>query len=191
MKRMKNPNVSDTVQPDSLFERQMTAWIAVVRTYNECQATLLAGLAPYEVSLLQHEIMMNLMRAPGLTQPDTRSQAMVELIDIYPTLVDLTGLERPEHLQGESLRPLLGHPDRMGQKKYAYSVVTRGKDLGYALRNRRWRYGKWPDGEELYNLTRDPQEKRNLAGKPHVEETLKEMRALLESRRQAAASRRE
>ena len=55
-------------QPESLFDRQMATWIAVVRTYNECQATLLALLAPYGISLLQHEIMMNLMRSPGLTQ---------------------------------------------------------------------------------------------------------------------------
>ena len=48
------------------------------------------------------------------------------------------------------MRPLLAHPDRRGKKKFAYSVVSRGKKLGYALRNQRWRYGKWPDGEELY-----------------------------------------
>ena len=39
-----------------------------------------------------------------------------------------------------------------------------------ALRNQNWRYGKWPDGEELYDLRKDPQEKSNLAhGKGHKE----------------------
>ena len=111
-----------------------------------------------------------IVRAPGLSKSGATSEAMVELIDVYPTLADLAGLKAPDHLQGASLRPLLGHPDRLGKKKYAYSVVSRGPKLGYALRNQNWRYGKWPDGEELYDLRKDPQEKSNLAhGKGHKE----------------------
>ncbi|MEC9004971.1 MAG: sulfatase [Planctomycetota bacterium] len=131
-----------------------------------------------------------MIRAPGLTKPGTTSEAMVELIDIYPTVVNLAGLTAPGHLQGVSLRPLLGHPERSGKKKYAYSVVSRGQQLGYALRTQRWRYGKWPDGEELYNLTNDPQEKRNLAGKSHVAEQLKKLRELLSEKQKEAASHR-
>jgi len=101
------------------------------------------------------------------------------LIDVYPTLADLAGLNAPGHLQGSSLRPLLGHPERMGKNKYAYSVVTRGPKLGYALRNQNWRYGKWPDGEELYNLRNDPREKNNLAQKEHLKERLEEFREIL------------
>ena len=131
-----------------------------------------------------------IVRAPGLTKPGTTSEAMVELIDIYPTVAHLTGLTPPDHLQGVSLRPLLGHPERMGKKKYAYSVVSRGDKLGYALRNQRWRYGKWPDGEELYNLSNDPEEKRNLAGKEHVADRLREMRDALAERQAQAVSNR-
>ena len=131
-----------------------------------------------------------LIRAPGLTTPGTTSEAMVELIDIYPTLAELTGLTPPDHLQGMSLRPLLTHPDRPGKKKYAYSVVSRGDKLGYALRNQRWRYGQWPDGEELYNLDRDPEEKINLAEREHVAERLEEFRKILADKREEAASKR-
>ena len=121
-----------------------------------------------------------IVRAPGLSKSGTNSEAMVELIDIYPTLTDLAGLKAPGHLQGSSLRPLLSNPERLGKKKYAYSVVTRGpKNLGYALRNQNWRYGKWPDGEELYNLRNDPQEKNNLAQKEHVKKRLEEFRKIL------------
>jgi arylsulfatase A-like enzyme len=116
---------------------------------------------------------------------------MVELIDIYPTVADLAGLTLPEHLQGVSLRPLLEHPERAGQKKYAYSVVSRGAQLGYALRNQRWRYGKWPDGEELYNLKRDPDEKHNLAGKAHVAKRQQELRDVLAAKQHSAAVHRE
>ena len=104
--------------------------------------------------------------------------------------VPLAGLTSPEHLQGVSLRPLLGHPERLGKKKYAYSVVSRGSRMGYTLRNQRWRYGKWPDGEELYNLTNDPQEKKNLARQPRFAERLAEFRELLAARQKAAAARR-
>ena len=104
---------------------------------------------------------------------------MVELVDIYPTLVDLTNLDPPSGLQGVSLRPLLNHPNRKGKKKVAYTVVTRGPRLGYALRNQNWRYSKWPDGEELYNLNNDPEEKKNLVSLPHVAGKIEEFRKLL------------
>ena len=132
-----------------------------------------------------------IIRVPGLTKPATTSQAMVELVDIYPTIADLVSLTPPDHLQGVSLRPLLANPERLGKKKYAYSVVSRGAKLGYAVRNQRWRYGKWPDGEELYNLTHDPDEKHNLAGRPHVAERLTELRAVLAEKQQQAAARRQ
>ena len=131
-----------------------------------------------------------IVHAPGLTKAGTRSEAMVELIDIYPTLAQLTGLTPPGHLQGASLRPLLDHPERLGKKNYAYSIVTRGKEMGYALRNQRWRYGKWPDGEELYNLTNDPEEKNNLVTKRGLEHRLGEFRRVLKIRQDQASSKR-
>ena len=84
---------------------------------------------------------------------------MVELVDIYPTLADLSGLRVPDYLQGVSLRPLLGHPERLGKKKFAYSVVSRVKSSVLPFATNVGDIGKWPDGEELYNLTNDPQEK--------------------------------
>lgn len=132
------------------------------------------------------------VHAPDLTKPGTTSEAMIELIDIYPTLAELSGIPAPDHLQGMSLVPLLKQPERVGAKKYAYSVVARGPKLGYALRNQRWRYGLWPDGEELYNLTRDPEEKHNLAKREDQAERLIEFRDLLENKQlEAAKLRRE
>ena len=125
-----------------------------------------------------------IIHVPGLTKPGTKSQAMVELIDIYPTLAHLTGFERPADVQGSSLRPLLDHPERLGRKNYAYSVVKRGEKMGYALRNKKWRYAKWHDGEELYNLTRDPEEKVNLASRENLKVRLDEFRRVLKIRRE-------
>lgn len=134
-----------------------------------------------------------IIRAPGKTAEGTQSEAMVELVDLYPTLAQLSGLRAPDHLQGRSLVPLLNHPERLGQKKYAYSVVTRRDKLGYALRNQNWRYGNWPDGEELYNLRADPGEKKNLANSPNENQKLRleEFRTLLAAKKTEAASQRQ
>lgn len=61
---MTTPTKNNT--PDQ--DMATAAWIAVVRAYNECQTTLAARFAPLGVSLLEHEIVMNLLRTPGLTQ---------------------------------------------------------------------------------------------------------------------------
>ncbi|MDG1991532.1 MAG: hypothetical protein P8J43_03595, partial [Pirellulales bacterium] len=54
--------------------------------------------------------------------------------------------------------------------------------LGYAVRNQNWRYSKWPDGEELYNLNNDPEEKKNLVSFSHVAERLAEFRMILQNK---------
>ena len=130
-----------------------------------------------------------IIRVPGLTKPGTESQAMVELIDIYPTLAQLTGLTGPNHLQGVSLRPLLDHPERLGKKTYSYSVVKRGEKMGYALRNQKWRYAKWEDGEELYDLTQDPEEKVNVIKREGLEHRIGEFRRVLKIRQEQAGRR--
>ena len=63
--------------------------------------------------------------------------------------------------------------------------------MGYALRNQRWRYGKWPDGEELYNLTNDPEEKNNLVKKRGLEHRLGAFRRVLKIRQNQASSKRD
>ncbi len=131
-----------------------------------------------------------IVRVPGMTKAASRSEAMVELLDIYPTLSELAGLKAPAHLQGTSLVPLLRDPSHKGSKEYAYSVVTRGNKLGYAVRNQKWRYGKWPDGEELYDLKKDPHERENLAKDPKFAPQLKKLRTVLKGKQTQALSRR-
>jgi len=129
-----------------------------------------------------------IVRVPGMTKAGSRSEAMVELVDIYPTLSELAGLKAPAHLQGTSLVPVLRDPSQKGAKEYAYSVVTRGDKLGYAIRNQKWRYGNWPDGEELYDLTKDPHEKKNLAKNAMYSAQLEKLRAVLKDKQTLALS---
>ena len=102
------------------------------------------------------------VRVPGLTKPGSSSQGLVELVDLYPTLAELCDVPAPGHLQGRSFAPMLRDPKTAG-KEDVYTVVTRGSQLGKAIRTQRWRYARWPDGEELYDLDHDVAEHHNLA----------------------------
>lgn len=131
-----------------------------------------------------------IVRVPNLTKAGSHSEAMVELVDIFPTVIELTGLKAPGQLHGTSLVPLLEDPAKKGKKAHAYSIVSRKNDLGYAIRNQRWRYGKWPNGEELYDLKKDPHERHNLANNPKYRDQLNELRAALAERQRIAQNAR-
>lgn len=94
-------------------------------------------------------------RSPGVsTRP-------VGLVDVYPTLLDLAGLQADPALDGHSLTPLLEDPEAA----WPHVAVTTFGPGNHALRSTRWRYIRYADGsEELYDHDRDPHEWRNLAG---------------------------
>jgi len=102
------------------------------------------------------------------------SKALVEFVDIYPTLADVAGLPLPQHLEGISFKPLLDDPKRPW-KSAAFSQYPRGKKLmGYSMRTDRYRFTVWVDRQdhakveavELYDHRSDPQENQNIAKAP-------------------------
>lgn len=98
--------------------------------------------------------------APGVTKPNTRSARTVNLMDIYPTLIDLCGLPRKPELEAASLVPLLRDPQAKWERP---SLTTYGCN-NHAVRSERWRYIRYADGsEELYDHDADPLEWKNLA----------------------------
>jgi hypothetical protein len=104
--------------------------------------------------------------APNVTKPDTSSNQPAALIDLYPTLCDLTGVKAPEHLDGTSLKPQLADPAATREKP-AITISGGGKNASYAARDARWRYIRYADGsEELYDHDADPHEWTNLAAAP-------------------------
>jgi len=112
--------------------------------------------------------------------PAGKSDSMVELVDLFPTLSDLTGLEVPASVQGKSLVPVLRDPSTV-VKKHAISFHQ-----GYSLRDDRWHYMRYRDGSrELYDMTTDPGEFDNRASDPLLVETISDLdrnldRSLLE-----------
>lgn len=86
----------------------------------------------------------------------------VSLVDVYRTLTDMAGLERPGYVDGVSLVPWLEDPNRERQTP---AITTWGRG-NYTIRTRDWRYIRYFEGsEELYNCKEDPQEWDNLAGR--------------------------
>ena len=89
-----------------------------------------------------------------------RTDQPVELLSIYPTLIDLCGLGENPKLEGVSLKPLLKNPN--AEWKHA-AISTLGQN-NHAIRDQRWRYIRYADGtEELYDHQNDPHEWTNLA----------------------------
>ena len=110
----------------------------------------------------------------GFAPAGSRCEQPVGLIDLYPTLVDLCGLDAPAGLDGRSLRPLLRDPG----KSTGRVLVTTFDEGNLSARTERWRYLRYQDGsEELYDLVADPNEWSNLAGRPEFGEQLARLRA--------------
>ena len=118
--------------------------------------------------------------APGMAQEGVATGHLAELVDIYPTLVELCGLPEVRGLEGTSLVPLLKDPDH-AIKTAAFTMVSRdGPVPARSVRSERYRYTEWPDGSaELYDHRVDPHEYVNLAGDPASAKALAEMRRLL------------
>ncbi len=115
-----------------------------------------------------------LFSAPGMKQVGQKTKALVEFVDIYPTLSELAGLPLPAHLEGTSFKPLLDNPSR-AWKPAVFSQYPRGKKLmGYSMRTDRYRFTVWVDRQdhasvqatELYDHQTDPQENTNVAKAP-------------------------
>ena len=131
------------------------------------------------------------VRVPGVSPAGATSDGLVETIDLFPTLAELCGLDAPAHLQGQSYTSLIRKPDTPGRPS-AYTVVSRGTQLGRSIRTKRWRYAEWGEAKaaELYNLQKDPREYTNLAKSPKHLDVVKRMESrLVERQAQAEAAR--
>ena len=99
---------------------------------------------------------------PGM-KSGSRCSRPVELLSIYPTLIELCGLSERDDLEGRSLSPLL--TDANADWPHP-ALTTHGKD-NHALRTEKLRYIRYRDGtEELYDLQKDPNEWTNIASQP-------------------------
>jgi uncharacterized sulfatase len=117
--------------------------------------------------------------APQVRNAGVPAGAPVELLDVYPTVVDLAGLPPVAGVDGASLRPMLLDPRRSVRPAELSFRKAKAPPIAASVRTPRYRYTSWPDGsEELYDHQVDPGESRNLARDASAQEALEHMRAL-------------
>lgn len=112
---------------------------------------------------------------PGVAKGACCSQP-AELLDMYPTLVELCGLPPRDDLEGHSLVPQL----KDAQAKRSWPAITSHNQGNHGIRSERWRYIRYADGsEELYDIQHDPNEWTNLACDPQYAGVVAEHRQWL------------
>jgi arylsulfatase A-like enzyme len=128
------------------------------------------------------------IRCPGRGTAGARVGSIVELLDVYPTLVDLCELPMPAKLEGRSLAPLLVEPDRAWPNVARSLIVKQSPELGgavtgRAIRTARYRWIEWTGEtlaspvQELYDHDVDPAESQNIADTPSGREAIAVIRS--------------
>jgi arylsulfatase A-like enzyme len=126
-----------------------------------------------------------IVATPGMKTAGSKTQALVQAVDIAPTLTELCGLPANDGFQGTSLKPILDDPNATVNNA-AFSWYPKQGWLGLAMRTDKWRYVEWtkqgePVQRELYNMVHDKQNDLNVADKPEhvkiIESLSKQMRA--------------
>ena len=123
---------------------------------------------------------------PRQASKGARTASPAEFTDIYPTLCELLGLPLPDFLEGKSLAAVLDDPSAK-PREGAVTIVARGKwQIGYSLRNERYRYIEWLHpvtkklrGRDLFDYANDPYETRNLANNSEYADVLQDMIGIL------------
>ena len=108
--------------------------------------------------------------APG-HKAAQKTDRPAELLDIFPTLLELAGLPKDETQEGQSLVPLMKNPKR----EWKHPAITSFGLGNYSIRSTNYRFIQYFDGSrELYDLRDDPHEWKNLIGNAKMKKVIKE-----------------
>lgn len=121
-----------------------------------------------------------IIHAPGISKSGGRCNRPVSLVDLYPTLIELCGLPERDDLDGRSLAPLV----RNWEADWPYpAIITHSPwwhGTNHAIRSEQYHYIHYSDGgEELYDMSNDPNQWKNLAGDPEYSEIKEELKKWL------------
>jgi arylsulfatase A-like enzyme len=127
-----------------------------------------------------------ILKAPG--QKPAKTDALVEFVDIYPSLCEMSGLKLPGHLQGKSFVPLIENPDKKWKDgAFSYWPESNRTDpekviMGYTVQTDRYRYTEWikvSTGEllarDLFDHQTDPHENNSIANDPDNEKLIQKL----------------
>lgn len=132
-----------------------------------------------KVSLHEESVRVPLIiKVPGKAPAVCNSFS--ELLDLYPTLADLAGIEASKGLQGKSLVKTLNNP-QVEVRDFAFSVSQGGKS--FLVRNHKWAYIQYDEdagaGMELFDMEYDTKQYNNLAHNPAYDDVVQEMQLKL------------
>ncbi|MCI4670675.1 MAG: alginate lyase family protein [Bacteroidia bacterium] len=132
-----------------------------------------------------------IISTPRMKTDGEQSNAFAELLDMYPTLCDLTGVPKPDHLEGQSLVPILENPENEVHQD-VFSIFPRDRRSedrtvsGFSLRTTGFRYTEWIQlasgrkmAAELYDHRSDSLENYNVAEMEPYKEIVRELAAKL------------
>ncbi len=136
----------------------------------------------------KHNTMHNALQVPLIVKTPAQTSgkqthALVESVDIYPTLCELAGVSIPESVMGKSFIKLLDKPDQ----EFRETVYARFKAADAIVTNG-FNYSLYDNGEEmLYNLKADPEENNNVVKDEQYSEIVKKMRNYLREKQEIAS----
>ena len=123
-----------------------------------------------------------IISAPGYGSGQ-RVQSLVEMVDIYPTLCELAGLELPSHVQGKSLVPTMENPKSIHKR-----AIFGRYHSGETVRTSNFQYSEWNHGGKmLYDHKKDPHEDINVVEDPRYAKVVEAMAQLLQNHRDKLA----
>jgi arylsulfatase A-like enzyme len=142
--------------------------------------------------MYEHSIRVPLLvRYPKMIRPGITNSEMVLNVDVGPTILDLAGVEIPEDVDGQSMKPLLQGKGIPWRKDFLYeyyeypAVHMVRKNRG--IRTNRWKYIHYfedPEEFELYDIQNDPEEMNNLYANPAYRDVVAQLRERLVKLRQ-------
>lgn len=142
----------------------------------------------YDKRWMYEESLRNplIIKWPGVVEPGTRNQALVQNIDYAPTLLDMAGASTPSDVQGESLVPLMeGNPPDDWRDSILYTYYGRGAHAVAShrgVRTHRYKLIEFftKDEWEFYDLQKDPLEMNSEYDNPQYADIIRELKAELQ-----------
>ncbi len=121
---------------------------------------------------------------PGSKNKNTSTNALIELVDIYPTLAEACGLQvNDDQLDGESLVPILNNPNLKGKE---YVLIKKGN--GFTLKTPRYSYTEYINADDnlmianmLFDYEKDADENFNVVNEPEYKEIVSQLRSKMRS----------